>query len=175
MLGGVAKRKVNSLFLVKLAFLLNCILRVIPLLCFSKQFELMVSSFSAGEISWQPFLMDIQCLNITLWRLANISSRGLFSVSAQRPQGTNIKAYVSLWDWKVSAKKPKTLACDSSISTAFTNIGFDVFCYYSTFLCDMEHYKLNRLVLSVNSSSAIHHHNTADADMAYRLVLVHNW
>lgn len=136
----------------------------------------MVSAFSAGERSWQPVLIDIQCPNVALWRLANISSWGLFSVSAQRPHDTNIKVYVSLGDWKVSAKKPKTLTCVSSLSTAFTNIGFDVFCYYSTFLCDMEHYKLNRVVLSVNSSSAIHHHNTADADMAHRWVLVHiNW
>ena len=144
-------------------------MRVIPCLCFSKQFELVVSSFSACKIRWQAVLMDIQCLNVTLWRLANSIVPGGFFL----PQGTNIKVYVSLGDWKVSAKKPKTLTCVSSLSTAFTNIGFDVFCYYSTFLCDMEHYKLNRLVLSVNSSSAIHHHNTADADMAHRWVLVH--
>ena len=41
---------------VKLAILLNCTFKIIPCLFFSEQFELVVSSFSAGEISLQPAL-----------------------------------------------------------------------------------------------------------------------
>ena len=49
--------KVEQAFLsVKPAILLNCTFKIIPCLFFSEQFEPVVSSFSAGEISPQPAL-----------------------------------------------------------------------------------------------------------------------
>ena len=45
------------------AFLLNCIIiKITPCLCFPEQFELVVSSFSASEISRQQVLSDISAL-----------------------------------------------------------------------------------------------------------------
>ena len=45
--------------LVKPAVLLYCIFKITPCLCFPEQFEPVVSSFSAGQISCQPALSDI--------------------------------------------------------------------------------------------------------------------
>lgn len=50
----VAKEKLcRFLISLKLAFLLNCSFKITPRLCFPEQFELMVSSLSAGKISCQ--------------------------------------------------------------------------------------------------------------------------
>ena len=45
--------------LVKLAVLFNCIFKITPCLCFPEQFEPVVSSFSASQISCQLALSDI--------------------------------------------------------------------------------------------------------------------
>ena len=56
----VAKEKITRFFLISQAsFLLNCTSKIPRCLCFHLQFELVVSPFSAGEISQQPALSDI--------------------------------------------------------------------------------------------------------------------
>ena len=54
------KEKIRRLFLlVKLAFLLNCICKILPCLCFPLQFDPVVSSLLVSDINRQQAVSDI--------------------------------------------------------------------------------------------------------------------
>lgn len=69
---------------------------------------------------------------------------------------------------------PNPSSCTCYVVTLRSHVMFCLL-FFSAILCDLEHYKLNSMVLPVHSGFALYYHHTADADLAHWLVLFSSW